>query len=331
MRPRPGPEPRAARRARPREAPPLIEFDAVTKRYTAAWGRRTVDALSGLTLRVERGEVFGIAGPNGAGKSTMIAILLGYLQATAGTVRIEGRPPREYIERHGIGYLSELVDIEPRWTVSEALERFAVLAGVRDADVRLRVQELAERFGLEDKREARFRELSKGNKQRLGLAQALLRQERVLVLDEPTHGLDPLWTNRFRSVVAELRRPDRAVLVASHNLEELERLCDRVAILDHGQLQRVVDVTRVMPMTRSSLWRLTVARGAEHLSAIFGEVVPLGRGDWAVRAESLPALNAGLARALAEGVLLSGVAPAQSALEHEFHEAVGDVLHEVAL
>lgn len=309
----------------------MIEFDAVSKRYTRRFGRRSVDALIGLSLTVRRGEVFGIAGPNGAGKSTLIGILLGYLEASAGAVRIDGRPPREYIERHGIGYLSELVDIEPRWTVGEALERFAVLAGVRDADVALRAQEVAERFGLADKRDSRFRELSKGNKQRLGLAQALLRRERVLVLDEPTHGLDPLWTNRFRAVVAELQRPDRAILVTSHNLEELERLCDRVAILDRGQLQRVVEVTRVMPMTRASLWRLTVAEGAERLGEVFGDVVPLGRGDWAVRAAGLAELNAKLAQALACGVLLSGVAPAQSALEHEFHEAVGDVLHEVAL
>lgn len=309
----------------------MIEFDAVSKRYTARFGRRSVDALVGFTLAVRRGEVLGIAGPNGAGKSTLIGLLLGYLRPDAGAVRIDGQAPRAYVERHGVGYLSELVDVEPRWTTREALERFATLAGVRDADVALRAQEVAERFGLADKLGARFRELSKGNKQRLGLAQALLRRERVLVLDEPTHGLDPLWTDRFRGVVAELRRPDRAILVASHNLEELERLCDRVAILDRGRLQRVVDVTRVMPMTRATLWRLTVAHGAERLGDVFGEVVSLGRGDWAVRAAGLPELNAKLARALACGVLLSGVAPAQSALEHEFHEAVGDVLHEVAL
>lgn len=309
----------------------MIEFHSVYKRYTAPFSGRSVTALAGLTLTVRCGEVLGIAGPNGAGKSTLISILLGYTRATAGHVRIDGHEPRAYIERHGIGYLSELVDVEPRWTVGDALERFAVLAGVRDADVALRAQEVAEKLGLGDRRDARFKELSKGNKQRLGLAQALLRQERVLVLDEPTHGLDPLWANRFRGVVAELRRPDRAVLIASHNLEELERLCDRVAILDRGQLQRVVDVTRVMPMTRATLWRLTVAEGGDRLAAVFGEAVPLGRGDWAVRAASLPELNARLMEAIALGVMLSGVAPAQSALEHEFHEAVGETLSEVAL
>lgn len=309
----------------------MIEFHSVYKRYAPPFGGRTVTALAGLTLSVRRGEVLGIAGPNGAGKSTLIGILLGYVRPTAGEVRIDGQLPRAYIERHGIGYLSELVDVEPRWTVGDALERFATLAGVRDADVALRAQEVAERMGLADKREARFRELSKGNKQRLGLAQALLRRERVLVLDEPTHGLDPLWTNRFRGVVAELRRPDRAVLIASHNLEELERLCDRVAILDGGQLQRVVEVTRVMPMTRATIWRVTVAGGAEALAEAFGGAEPLGRGDWAVRAASLPELNARLRDAIDRGVLVSGVAPAQSALEHEFHEAVGDVMSEVAL
>ena len=303
----------------------MIDFLALSKSYQSWSGSASVLALDGLTLQVRKGEVLGIAGPNGAGKSTLISILLGYVRPTAGEVRIEGMAPRPYIERYGIGYLSELVDIEPRWTVGEALERFATLAGVPDARVALRSFEVMERLGLEGKRHARFRDLSKGNKQRLGLAQALLRRERVLILDEPTHGLDPVWTNRFRGIVAELRRPDRAVLIASHNLEELERLCDRVAILDRGRLQRVVEVTRVLPMTTGALWRLTVAAGADRLAEVFPDVVDLGRGDWAVRAPSIAALNEGLGQLLARGVLLSGVAPAQSALELEFHDAIGEV------
>jgi ABC-2 type transport system ATP-binding protein len=209
--------------------------------------------------------------------------------------------------------------------VREALDRFATLGGVAEAEIALRSDQLMERLGLGDLADRRFKHLSKGNKQRLGLAQALLREERVLILDEPTHGLDPLWLMRFRGIVAELRRPGRAILIASHNLEELERLCDRVAILDRGRVQRVVDVTRVLPQTAESLWRLTIARGGEQVAHVFPEAEELGRGDWAVHASTLDALNAGLGALIARGVLIAGVAPAQSALELQFHDAVTEV------
>ena len=107
--------------------------------------------------------------------------------------------------------------------------------------------------------------------------------------------------------------------------QELERLCDRVAIFDRGRVQRVVDVTRVLPQTVESLWRLTIARGAEQLAHVFPEAEDLGRGDWAVHAATLDALNEGLAALIARGVLVAGVAPAQSALELQFHDAVTEV------
>lgn len=304
----------------------MIEFDNVGKTYRTLLRARAVRALDQLSLSIEAGEVMGIAGPNGAGKSTLISVLLGYLRPTEGTVRISGLEPRAYVERHGVGYLSELVDVPARWTAGEALERYAVLAGVRDEVVPLRVDEIVERLGLDEHREKKVRELSKGNRQRLGLAQALLRGERVFVLDEPTHGLDPLWTSRFREIVAALKHPGRAIVIASHNLEELERLCDRVAILDRGQLQRVVEVSRLLPMTQAVVYRLTVARGAEALEAVFPGAVDLGRGDWAVRADDLPSLNRGIGELLARGTLLAGVAPAQSALEQQFQEAIGEVV-----
>jgi ABC-2 type transport system ATP-binding protein len=308
----------------------MIEFDGVGKTYRSLLsglaGRGDVRALDQLSLVVNAGEVMGIAGPNGAGKSTLISILLGYLRPTDGVVRIAGLEPRAYVERHGVGYLSELVDVPARWTVADALERYAVLAGVRDGAVSLRVDEIVERLGLDEHRDKQVKALSKGNRQRLGLAQSLLRGERVFVLDEPTHGLDPLWTTRFREIVAALKHPARAIVIASHNLEELERLCDRVAILDRGQLQRVVEVTRVLPMTAAVVYRITVASGADALEAVFPGAVELGRGDWAVRADDLASLNRGVAELIARGTLLAGVAPAQSALEQQFQEAIGEVV-----
>jgi ABC-type multidrug transport system ATPase subunit len=197
---------------------------------------------------------------------------------------------------------------------------------VRDAAVSLRVDEIVERLGLDEYRDTRVKELSKGSRQRLGLAQALLRGERLFVLDEPTHGLDPLWTTRFREIVAALKHPARAIVIASHNLEELERLCDRVAILDRGRLQRVVEVTRLLPMTQAAVYRLTVARGAELLESVFPGAVDLGRGDWAVRAADLASLNRGVGDLIARGALIAGVAPAQSALEQQFQDAIGEVV-----
>ena len=131
----------------------MIELESVGKTYRSLVGRVEVRALDQLSLVVNAGEVMGIAGPNGAGKSTLISILLGYLRPTEGAVRIAGLEPRAYVERHGVGYLSELVDVPPRWTVSDALERYAVLGGVRDGAVPLRVDEIVERLGLDEHRD----------------------------------------------------------------------------------------------------------------------------------------------------------------------------------
>lgn len=302
----------------------MIELEGVGKTYRSLTGRE-VRAVEQFTLRIAAGEVLGIAGPNGAGKSTLISLLLGYLRPSAGAVRIAGMEPRAYVERYGVGYLSELVDVPPRWSVTEALTRYAVLAGVADRELALRVDEVIERLGLDEHRDKPVKALSKGSRQRLGLGQALLRGERIFILDEPTHGLDPLWTARFREIVASLRHPARVVVIASHNLEELERLCDRVAIVDRGQLQRVVEVRRVLPMSSAVVYRLTVARGVEHLEAVFPGALDLGRGDWAVRADGLAELNHRVAELIRRGTLLAGVAPAQSALEQQFQEAIGEV------
>jgi ABC-type multidrug transport system ATPase subunit len=301
----------------------VIELDRVGKTYRPPFGR-TVRAVVDFSLRVPPGEVLGIAGPNGAGKSTLINLLLGYLHPTTGTVRIHDAPPRAFVEREGIGYVSELVAINPRWRADEALERFAVLAGVPGAEVPSRVSAVIARLGLDEHRAKRFRALSKGNQQRLAIAQALLREHRVLIFDEPTHGLDPVWLQRFRDLVAELRRPDRAIVIASHNLDELERVADRVAIIDHGVLQRVVDTRAVGAGRSASTWRITLAAGDELVGAIFPGARALGGGAFEVADTDLATLNDGLTRLLGAGALLSAVSPAYSGLEAHFRAAVGE-------
>jgi ABC-type multidrug transport system ATPase subunit len=306
----------------------VIRFAAVTKVYRTLLGR-AVPAVADLSLDVAPGEVLGIAGPNGAGKSTLIALLLGFLRPTAGHVLVHGLPPRRYVERHGVGYMAELVHVPRRWRAGEALVRYAVLAGLSRGEARRAASRASERFGLEEHRRKRITALSKGTLQRLALAQALFGEPRVLVLDEPTHGLDPVWTRRFRDVVDELRAPDRTILVASHNLDELERLADRVAILDRGRLQRVVDVRGGaaggvdLREGGARRFRLSVAVGESAVRLAFPDARPVAPGELEVRAESLAALNAGLARAITGGALLTAVAPDRSPLEAHFHEAVG--------
>ena len=300
----------------------MIELAGVGKEYRALLGGRTVHALRDLTLQIERGEVFGIAGPNGAGKSTLISVLMGFLDPSAGTVRIAGAGARAYVERHGAAYLTELVAIPPRWSVDAALRRYASLGGLAPAEGRARADAAIERLGLEEHRRKQVRQLSKGNLQRLGLAQALLGDNDLVILDEPTHGLDPLWTQRFRGIVDELRRPGRAVLIASHNLDELERLADRVAILHQGRLDRVV--TRGDATREAGLYRIVLAAPFESISSIFPAAVPVEgrRHEWRVSGD-LPSLNRALASLIAAGGSLAAFHPEETRLESEFRQAVG--------
>lgn len=301
----------------------MIEFDGVGHTYRSIFGR-TVRAVEEFSLVIPTGEVLGLAGPNGAGKSTLIALMLGFLRPGRGRVTVGGLAPRQYVERFGVGYLSELVNIPPGWRLEHALARYALLAGVPPQRRRARIAEVTDLLGLGEHRGKKVKQLSKGNLQRLGLAQALLRDDRVLVLDEPTHGLDPVWTQRFREVVLSLRQPDRTIFIASHNLDELQRLADRVAIVDHGRLQRIVETRAVSADVVAGSYHVVVARGADHIDDVFPGAVALGRGEHALPPLDLATLNAGLATLIARGVLVASVSPAHSALETQFRQAVGE-------
>jgi ABC-type multidrug transport system ATPase subunit len=300
----------------------VISFSNVSKRYRS-WSGREVVALTDFTLELREGEVFGLAGPNGAGKSTLISLLLGFLGPTQGDVRIDGLEPRRYVESNGVAYLSELINIPPSWRVVSALKRYSLLAGVAPDVLNARVDAAIAQLGLEEHRTKRVRQLSKGNLQRLGLAQAMLADARLVVLDEPTHGLDPVWTQRFRDIVNTLRRPDRTILIASHNLDELARLADRVGIIDHGQLQRIVDVrANEQSVTEGAPYRIVFARGEEKMLERFPMGRSIGRGEFELSGVSLEAINLGIAALIESGALISAVYPVHSALEQQFREAV---------
>jgi len=301
----------------------VIEFRNVGKTYRSLLGN-SVKAVEEFSLQVAEGEILGIAGPNGAGKTTLIAMMLGYLRPTTGSVEINGLPARTYVERNGVGYLSELIAIPPKWRADTALVRYATLAGIPESLIPVHVDAVIEKLGLGEHRDKKVKALSKGNLQRVGLAQALLRDEQLLVLDEPTHGLDPVWTQRFRDIVEELRRPDRTILIASHNLDELQRLADRVAIIDHGRLQRVVSTSYDETQQTTTRFRLTLASGHERIRESFPHAEAAGKGEYDVTVRSIQELNAALADLMSRGALVASVVPERSVLEQQFREAVGE-------
>jgi ABC-2 type transport system ATP-binding protein len=214
----------------------MIHLESVVKNY----GR--VRALDGVTLDVAPGSALGIVGLNGAGKSTLLRLLLGYVNASSGAARIDGLPPREYARRNGVAYVPERVAIPRGWTVRVALTAYAMLDGLgREATER--VESAIDRLGLSPLADRRAGALSKGNLQRLAIAQMLLSPRRLMVLDEPTDGLDPVWVAELRKIVAEWRAADaeRVLVIASHNLPEVERLADRVVVLHDGRVRALIE------------------------------------------------------------------------------------------
>lgn len=305
----------------------IIRFEDVSKTYRSLIPPKPVHALQGCSLVFERGEVMGVAGPNGAGKTTMLGLAMGFMKPSAGSVRVDGVEPRRYVERRGAAYLPELVAMPDWWRVAGALARFAVLSGIPRRERAGRVEEAIDALGLEEHRGKRVKQLSKGNRQRLGIAQALLSDSEVVILDEPTHGLDPIWVQKFRDIVGGLRRPDRCVIIASHNLDELERVADRVAILDKGTVTRVVDLSAGDTSSEREIYLLVLEEEHPALGEIFPDAVPhpelRGYAAWEVMG-SVPELNDKLKQLLSRGAVLRALHPRRSRLESLFREAVGE-------
>ena len=299
----------------------MIEFRNVTKTYKSILGR-TVQAVEDFSLHVSEGEILGIAGPNGAGKSTLLSMLLGYFPPTKGEILVEGLSPRKFVEGNGIGYLSELIAIPPRWKLEVALQRYAVLADISPERVSMRVNEVCAQLGLDEHRGKKVKALSKGTLQRLGLAQALLRDERLMILDEPTHGLDPVWTQNFRDIVIGLRAPSRTIIIASHNLDELQRVADRVAIIDHGHLQRLVTTGFSEDDRSSGKYHIGVAGGKDLVFAVDPRVIEVASNQFEIGPLTIVELNTVIRKLMDAGVLVASVVPAESVLERQFREAV---------
>ncbi|HEX3627833.1 MAG TPA: ABC transporter ATP-binding protein [Verrucomicrobiae bacterium] len=209
-------------------------------------GQKSKVALNGLDLEVSSGEVFGFLGPNGAGKTTTMNVLLGFVQPTGGAASLFGIDVRQPIARRRIGYLPELTYYYKFLTAEELLRFYAKIFGLSRAETDRRIDETLKLVELDSARKRLIKTYSKGMQQRVGLAQALINNPDLLILDEPTSGLDPLGRMKVRDIIQRLKNEGKTVFFSSHEMGEVETVCDRVAIVSSGDLKAVGRVEQVM-------------------------------------------------------------------------------------
>ena len=215
-----------------------IHIAHVRKVYPTPFRRRVTVALHDLNLEIAPGEVYGLLGPNGSGKSTTLKIILGLISPTRGSVTIFGRDNSVVAARREIGFLPENAYFHKFLTGAETLRFHAKLSGLRGGETTARVKELLATVGLTGARDARLSTYSKGMLQRIGLAQALIHNPKLLVLDEPTAGVDPAGSRDIQDLIASLKNRGTTVLLSSHLLTQVQEVCDRIGILHRGRLLR---------------------------------------------------------------------------------------------
>ena len=217
---------------------PAIETRGLTKVYPGFWSNQSVTALAGLNLTVKKGEIFGLLGPNGSGKTTTIKLLLGLINPTAGVAEVLGKPAGDQIARKSIGYLPEETYLYRFLNARQTLDFYARLFNMNRAQRLRAIDYYLDFVGLDPAvRKRRLGTYSKGQARRVGLAQALLNDPDLVILDEPTSGLDPLGTLEMKNLIKELKRAGKTVLLSSHQLADVEDVCDRICILYRGKLE----------------------------------------------------------------------------------------------
>lgn len=213
----------------------VIELKGVEKTFRDFWMRPLAQAVRGLDLEVRRGDVFGLIGPNGSGKSTTIKMILGLIRPTKGEVRLFGLDPRQKAARARLGYLPEISHLHPFLTAEETVMYYAGLSGMKRSAAKRRTDELLEGLKLAHVRKRTVGGFSKGMARRVAIAAALVASPELLVLDEPTSGLDPIGTREVKELVCSLSRGGMTVLLTSHQLFDVQDLCNRVAVVSEGR------------------------------------------------------------------------------------------------
>ena len=299
------------------------------KRYSAGLlSRKKVDALSGVSFDVPRGQVYGLLGPNGAGKTTIIKILLGIVRSTGGKAELLGHPAGNRAGRRRVGYLPENLQLPSHQNAETALEYFGRLSGLEHSVIKQRGGELLERVGLDRRKKESVKNYSKGMRQRLGLAQALIHDPELLVLDEPTDGLDPVGRAQVRDLLRDFGGRGNTVFLNSHLLQEVEMVCDKVAILNRGTLKYTGSLDAFFTDNEIELDLLLYSGEPKARSVLAGfdiskcDVKDNGRLSMTLRVKDQPEVDRVVDSLRAGGVSIEAIAPRKQTLEDLFLEVV---------
>jgi ABC-2 type transport system ATP-binding protein len=300
-----------------------IETENLSKEYPHGFLHlKKKTSLEGLTMQVEDGEVFGLLGPNGAGKSTTIKLLMGIIFPTAGSARMLGQPVNEVAMHRDIGYLPEQPYFYDYLTAKEVLDYFARFHGYSAAARSERVQKMLKKVGLETAGKIQLRKYSKGMLQRVGLAQAILHDPRLVILDEPMSGLDPVGRREVRDIILELKNSGKTILFSTHILPDAEMLCDRVGVIAAGKLRGVGTPGAIVGVQATGMEiAFELAEGAALPDKIRAQAAKAGTGYRMSVGES--GLYAALDELRTAGAKITSVAQIKPTLEDFFMELVG--------
>ncbi len=298
----------------------VLELIEVSKQFRSNWTFRATQAVTGLSLAMQAGEVYGLIGHNGAGKTTTFKLLVGLLRPTRGTLLWAGQRLDWNSPRTDIGFSPEQPYFYDYLTVGETLDFYAQLYGMNRSERQQRIAQLVERFRIGHKLKAPMRTLSKGTLQRVAVAQAILHRPRLAILDEPMSGLDPAGRKEMRELITALKSDGTTVLFSSHILSDAEALCDRVAILAAGRLREVVNLATDVAPPLSYTMVIAGASGLtlEALGRIATEPPAGGPPRWSVRLRDQIAVRSALAALQGTDAAVEAVLPERPSLEQRF-------------
>jgi ABC-2 type transport system ATP-binding protein len=304
-----------------------IVLEGLTKQFRSGWpGRPPATAVDGLSFAVRKGEIFGFLGPNGSGKTTTIKILIGLIQASGGTATMLGRPVGDVPTRARIGFLPESPYFYDYLTAEEFLNFYGALAGIHRADLQRRVPRLLEMVGLAEAATRQLRKFSKGMLQRVGLAQALIHDPELVILDEPMSGLDPVGRKQVRDLILTLREQGKTVFFSTHIIPDVEMICDRVGVIVKGRLLAVGRVEELMTQGQTQsvevVCRSFPEAGLPAVRKLAAKLVQTGQ-QLLIVLPGAERLQETLDLIRANGAALVSVTPQKHSLEELFFKADG--------